>query len=76
MFSFVGLCSPCIPCTSQDDLHYRGNIGHHSIFLLVALVCQVVIFGVPISYTVCALSNVTFVFGWFEFYFALLYICH
>jgi hypothetical protein len=29
---------------------------------------------VPISLTVCALSNIPFVFGRFEFYFALLYI--
>jgi hypothetical protein len=53
----------------------------------VALVCQVIIcafdasrfemeiiFGVPISLTVCTLSNIPFVFGWFKFYFALLYI--
>jgi hypothetical protein len=55
-------------------------------FFSVALVCQVVtgafdtfqfemtIFGVPISLTVCTLSNIPFVFGRFEFYFALLYI--
>jgi hypothetical protein len=55
-------------------------------YFSVALVCQVVtctfdasrfemaiIFGVPIL-TVCTLSNIHFVFGWFEFYFALLYI--
>jgi hypothetical protein len=33
-----------------------------------------IIFGVPISFTVCTLSNIPFVFGRFEFYFALLYI--
>jgi hypothetical protein len=33
-----------------------------------------VIFGVPISLTVCTLSNIPFVFGQFEFYVALLYI--
>jgi hypothetical protein len=33
-----------------------------------------IIFGVPISLTVCTLSNISFVFGQFEFYFALLYI--
>jgi hypothetical protein len=53
----------------------------------VALICQVVtctfglsrfkmaiIFSVPISLTVCTWSNIPFVFGRFEFYFALLYI--
>jgi hypothetical protein len=29
--------------------------------------------GTP-ALTVCALSNIRFVFGWFEFHFALLYI--
>jgi hypothetical protein len=56
-------------------------------FFSVALVCQVVtcafhtsrfemaiIFGVPISLTVCTFGNMHFVFGRFEFYFALLYI--
>jgi hypothetical protein len=56
-------------------------------FFSVALVCQVVtcafhtswfelaiIFGVPISLTVFTLGNIPFVFGWFEFYFALLYV--
>jgi hypothetical protein len=33
-----------------------------------------IIFGVPISLTVCTLSNIPFVVGQFEFYFALLYI--
>jgi hypothetical protein len=50
----------------------------------VSLVCQMVtcafdasqfemavISGVPISLTVCRLSNIPVVFGWFEFYFAL-----
>jgi hypothetical protein len=53
----------------------------------VALICRVVtlafhasrvemaiIFGVCIFLTVCTLSNIPFVFGRFEFYFALLYI--
>jgi hypothetical protein len=31
-------------------------------------------FGVPISSIVCTLINIPFVFGRFEFYFALLYI--
>jgi hypothetical protein len=35
-----------------------------------------IIFGVPISLTVCTLSNIPFVFGLFEFYFALLYILY
>jgi hypothetical protein len=35
---------------------------------------MVIIFGVPISLTVCTWSNIPFVFGRFEFYFALLYI--
>jgi hypothetical protein len=56
-------------------------------FFSVALVCQMVTrtfyaswfemaitFGVPISLTVCTLSNISFVFGRFELYFALLYI--
>jgi hypothetical protein len=56
-------------------------------FFLVALVWQVVtgafhaswfemaiIFGVSISLTVCTLNSISFVFGQFEFYFALLYI--
>jgi hypothetical protein len=29
---------------------------------------------VPLSLTVCTLRNIPFVFGWFEFYFALLYL--
>jgi hypothetical protein len=33
-----------------------------------------IIFGVPISLTVCTLSNIYFLFGQIEFYFALLYI--
>jgi hypothetical protein len=32
------------------------------------------IFGVPTSSTVCTMSNISFVFGQFKFYFALLYI--
>jgi hypothetical protein len=34
MFSFVGPRRPYIPCNLQDDFHYRGHIGHHSMFLL------------------------------------------
>jgi hypothetical protein len=58
-------------------------------FFSVAMVCQVVtsafdaswfemaiIFSVPISLTVCTLSNIPFVFGQFEFYFALVYILY
>jgi hypothetical protein len=82
---FVALCRPHIPCNSHE-FHHRGHIGHHSIFFMV-LVCQVVtcalhaprfemviIFYVPISLTVCTLSNISFVFRLFEFNFALLYI--
>jgi hypothetical protein len=29
------------------------------------------VFGVPLALIVCTLSNIPFVFGWFEFYFAL-----
>jgi hypothetical protein len=56
-------------------------------FFSVALICQVatcafdasrfemaIILGVPISLTVCTLSNISFVFGWFKFCFVLLYI--
>jgi hypothetical protein len=35
-----------------------------------------VVFGVPISLAICTLSNIPFAFGWFEFYFSLLYIFH
>jgi hypothetical protein len=34
MFSFVGPCTPYIPCNSQDDFHHKGHIKHHSIFFL------------------------------------------
>jgi hypothetical protein len=56
-------------------------------FFSVALVCQVVtcafhtprfeiaiVVSAPLSLTVCALDNISFVFGGFKFYFALLYI--
>jgi hypothetical protein len=33
-----------------------------------------VVFGVPVSYAVCTLGNVSFVSGQFKFYFALLYV--
>jgi hypothetical protein len=33
-----------------------------------------IIFGVPMSLTVCTLSTIPFVFGRFEFYLAMLYI--
>jgi hypothetical protein len=87
MFSFAGPCRPYIPCNSQDDFHHRGHIRHHSIFLFNGIglsrvtcvfdACQfemAIFFGVPISLTVCTLNNIPFVFGRFEFYFALLYI--
>jgi hypothetical protein len=35
-----------------------------------------IIFGVPILFTVCTLNNISFVFGRFEFYFALLYVLY
>jgi hypothetical protein len=35
-----------------------------------------IIVGVPISLIVCTLSNAPFVFEWFEFYFAQLYILY
>jgi hypothetical protein len=56
-------------------------------FFSLPLVCQVftctfdafqfnmaTISGMSISLAVCTSSNIPFVFGWFEFYFALLYI--
>jgi hypothetical protein len=76
MFSFVRLRRPYIPCNPRDGFHHRGHTGHHSIFLSVALVCQMVtcafdasrfemaiIFGVPISLAVWLYSNIPFVFG-------------
>jgi hypothetical protein len=61
--------------TTEDTLDITRS------FFLLALVCEVasrfakaIIFGVPISLTVCTFSNMPFVFGRFEFYFELLYI--
>jgi hypothetical protein len=87
MYSFVGPCRPYIPCNLQDDSTTEDTPDITRSFYSVALVCQMVtctfqasrfemaiIFGVPISLTVCTLSNIPFVFGRFEFYFALLYV--
>jgi hypothetical protein len=71
MFSFVGLCRPYIPCNSQEDFHHRGHIGHVvSCAFDASRFEMVIIFGVPISLTVCTMRNIPLVFGWFEFYFA------
>jgi hypothetical protein len=85
IFSFVGLCRPYILCTSHDNFNHRRHIGHQQSFIFggIGLSCGHLGFwriseiavssGVPISLTVCTLSNIPFVFGLFEFYFALLY---
>jgi hypothetical protein len=84
IFSFVGPCRPNIPCNLQDDFHPRQHIGHRSIILFGGIILSsafnasqfemAIIFGVPISLTVCTLSNIPFVFWQMEFYFALLYV--
>jgi hypothetical protein len=87
MFSFVGLRRPYIPCNSQDVSTTEDALDFTKSFSSVVLVCQVVncafvafriemviIFGVPISLTVCTLNNIPFVFGRFEFYFTLMYV--
>jgi hypothetical protein len=89
MFFFVDPCRPYIPCNSQDGFHQRGHIGHHSNFVFSGVglssghlpfherqFLMAIIFGVPMSLTVFTLSNVPFVFGRFEFYFALFFILY
>jgi hypothetical protein len=87
MFSFVDLCRPYIPCNSQDVSTTGDTSDITRSLFSVALVCQVVtcafnaswfeiaiIAGMPIFLTVRTSSNIPFVFGRFEFYFALVYI--
>jgi hypothetical protein len=86
MFSFVGLCRPYILCTLHDNYTTENTLDINRAFFSVALVCHAVtcafdasrfemaiIFGVPISLTVCAYGNIPFLFGRFELHFALLY---
>jgi hypothetical protein len=87
MFSFVGPCRRIslviyrMISTTEDTLDIT-----RSLFSL-ALVCQVITcsfdvyqfemtinFGVLMSLAICTLSNISFVFKRFEFYFTLLYI--
>jgi hypothetical protein len=66
IFSFCRALWRCIPYNLQDDFHHGGHVRHTGSFFLTSLVCQVVtctfdsslfevaiIFGVPISSTVC-----------------------
>jgi hypothetical protein len=66
VFSFVIPCILYIPCNSHD-LHHKGHIGHHSIFLFLGTGFQMVtcafhasqfemaiIFGMPYSCSLCS----------------------
>jgi hypothetical protein len=88
VFSSVGPCTHHTSLVIRRMISTTEDTSHIiQSFFLVALVCQMVsctfhaswfvmtiIFGLPISLTLCTLSNIPFVFGQFEFYFALLYI--
>jgi hypothetical protein len=73
MFSFVGPCRLYILCNSQDDFHHSGYIGHNSIFRFGGIGLSSGHLRIWRISVWDGNSNISFVFGRFEFYSALLY---
>jgi ABC-type amino acid transport system permease subunit len=87
MFSIVALCRPYILVIHRIISTTLNTLEITKSFFYLALVCHVVtcafyvsrfemaiIFRVPISLTVCTLSNIPVVFRLFGFHFGLFYM--